>query len=462
MKGCGAWAAIVGGALVLAAQACGSEGATSTFDAGSDAQADASPPTFPPRDASADGQTPCTNLCQRQVKCPGGATTSVSGVVKDPAGKVPLYNVLVYVPNAPVAPLATGASCDRCGDVSGEPLVTALTDASGRFRLEDMPTGKDVPLVIQVGKWRRQIVLPNVPDCVDTPLADADVRLPRNQQEGDLPQMAIASGSADPFECLLTKMGIDAAEFTHDTGSGRVHFYRENGVDTDPPAPQASSLYGDLTKMKGYDIVFLPCEGSERNKSDTADQNLVDYTAAGGRVFTTHYGYAWLHLGAPAFQGTGDWQPRQTDRYTTTLNATVNQGFPKGAAFAEWLVNVGASQQLGTMGLVESRHDLNAAPDPPSTTWMTTTEMPAPNTNATMHITFNTPVGAAEDKQCGRVVFSDFHVSAAARNPGQPFPQSCKAGDLSPQEKALEFMLFDLSSCIQSDKLPPAPPPPVR
>lgn len=415
------------------------------------------PPNFPTTDAK-----PCTGLCTRQKQCAGGQTTSVSGKVFDPAGKVPLYNVLVFVPNATLAPIVTGASCDRCGNVSGNPLVTAITDASGAFKLENVPVGADIPLVVQVGKWRRQIVLPNVAECTDTPLVDGTARLPRNKYEGDLPQMAIATGDADPFECLLTKMGIDTAEFSRDTADGRVHFYRENGVNMTPPAPAASTLYTSAAKMKNYDIVFLPCEGAERDKSDEADANLVEYTRVGGRVFTTHYGYAWLHLGAAPFPTTGNWSPGLPDRYSTVTPSTINQGFPKGAAFAQWLTNVGASTTLGTIDLQEARHDLRAGNDPPSTTWMTTTSMPAPETNATMHVTFNTPIGVPEDQQCGRVVFSDFHVSADAKVDGQPFPSSCKAGDLSGQEKALEFMLFDLSSCIQSDKEPPQAPPIVN
>jgi hypothetical protein len=60
------------------------------------------------------------------------------------------------------------------------------------------------------------------------------------------------------------------------------------------------------------------------------------------------------------------------------------------------------------------------------------------------------------------MVFSDVHVSLGGGDLGDdPFPGRCGTSlDMSPQEKALEFMIFDLSSCAQIETGMPQPPPP--
>jgi hypothetical protein len=59
------------------------------------------------------------------------------------------------------------------------------------------------------------------------------------------------------------------------------------------------------------------------------------------------------------------------------------------------------------------------------------------------------------------MIFSDVHVSQGGGDlAAVPFPTRCgpPGGQLSPQEKALEFMLFDISSCVQKDDAPVQPP----
>ena len=92
---------------------------------------------------------PCMGLECQVPACDGNPkATTISGKVYDPAGKVPLYNVAVYVPNGTVAPLTEGASCDRCGASITNPVTATITDEAGSFKSEGVPTGAAVPVPV--------------------------------------------------------------------------------------------------------------------------------------------------------------------------------------------------------------------------------------------------------------------------------------------------------------------------
>jgi hypothetical protein len=306
------------------------------------------------------------------------------------------------------------------------------------------------------------------------------------------------------MECVLLKMGIDQSEFTINTTTtpknGRVHIYFGNGAYSSVAGSQANTptetaLMGTSTTTgtyNNYDQVVLPCWGenpvgnsttyANNYKTNAELENLVTYGNNGGHFFATHYSYVWLATEASGnvntnntyttpYSTTANWNlNRNTNIAGTSTNGTVSQVVPPPTAtppgvFVEWLNNIGAlvtnsappPPDPAYVSIANWRHDVDSvateALGNEPTAWITGEDPGHADQAMTLHYTFDTPVD--QTAQCGHAIFSDFHVNNS-NSAGDSFPSGaateCGNTAMTSQEKILEYMIWDLASCV------PAPP----
>lgn len=397
------------------------------------------------------------------VDCNEGNYGSISGTAFAPNGTLALYNVIVFAPTKPLDPLTEGVSCDKCGSVSGSPAASTTSGPDGKFSLNGVPAGTNVPIVLQVGKWRRQITIPLVTKCQDTPITDPNQsRLPKNHTEGDLPHIAVTTGGCDAIACVLPKMGIDTTEFgvQSDYADKRVIFYQGDGPTINSGSPAitpAQNLWGSATEIAKYDVAIFSCECDEATDSkQPADETVVaNYLDSGGRTFGTDFQYTWTHKGNQ-FTGT---PPTTTENVMEsfvggapidTLSATnysIDTTFPKGLALGQWLQAVGGSTTTTDVSLTTVFKNFGRVDPTLGQRWV--------YGDTDKAISYTTPFTSAEADRCGKSYFMDIHVGSGSVD--STFPADCGT-TLTPQEKMMVFFLMDLASCIQDDTKPVAPP----
>jgi hypothetical protein len=256
------------------------------------------------------------------------------------------------------------------------------------------------------------------------------------------------------------------------TAAGRVHFYQgyiaDNAAGTigggaiiDDDTPFEDFLTEVASVMDSYDVLLFPCQGAAgsynaANGFPNTLGNLLTYTGDGGRMFATHFHYDLLQ-GNGSFSGTANWVANASEwgNYYAdpTWNADIDQSFATGLMLAEWLKQptvVGGTLGVIPVGVI--RNDFSSVVAP-AQRWLYTAGggTGGPPANVPIHYTFDTPFN--QTPSCGRVAYSDFHVESEETVNGYQnvmFPDECPGGAtgaMTQQEKLLEFMLFDLTSC---------------
>jgi hypothetical protein len=177
----------------------------------------------------------------------------------------------------------------------------------------------------------------------------------------------------------------------------------------------------------------------------------------------------WSPEGTPGKAQTvgpgNDTGPDMSEIVTTLPNGMP---FPEGVALHQWLTNVNALTN-DQLPIWYARHNADLTMTNTASQGWITLDKGTTAPNAAEYFSFDTPIGSGPEA-CGRVVYSDLHVSGgkgAQDNSMIPpdyagglafVPDGCSSHPLTAQEKALEFMIFDLSSCLTPVGATPTPP----
>ena len=411
--------------------------------------------------AGSSGDAGCVGLGCNVTDCVARSMppTTLSGTVFAPNGTLPLYGVTVYVPNTDPGAFLPGAQCDTCiNGLPGHPIAQTTTDDKGRFSLEGVPDGADIPVVITIGKWRRQIKVASVAACATRPLDAIDTTLPRSHDDltpsstsVDMPQIAISTGAADSLECLVRRLGIADKEITTDTQGGKIHLFADtqanatsNGVGVTRfdagfgggagNLGNSQALWGTATdpgKLGNYDLVILSCEGAQHaeTKPQEAMDHLKAYADLGGRVFLSHWHNVWLEgstqdtafAAKPAvWTGIASFDDNGADTGPTTIDTVDEVEQPKGHVVRQLDVERGSIERARSGADSERHrqtHRTSGRQRPRSSAGCTGRR---PRTSFLRISSSPRPTRQRSEDRCGKVVFSDMHVSGGPIQVGGP------------------------------------------
>ena len=417
------------------------------------------------------------------TNCDGGHAL-VTGVTLAPNGVDPIPGVrVVLLPDtATFAPAANAVTCDHCVPVPSDSVATQLSGTNGAFTLSSpvLDGGGTFTLEMLSGGFRHVLRHVAVPRCGSLSLTAAQTSFSGATTGDDtIPTIAVAgiagatSGGTnvnDNFITVLTAIGI----------TGYDVYNPDRTYPTIPPGAPAPHVHDLLegmspTPLSHYQIVILPCGtlGNytvQNNLDATAVTNLQTWLNAGGRLYASDLSYPAIaqpfssgitfapgpssHAGAPpADVGVGQARPDAgvpDGGIPNPLIATVDD-----ANLQAWLNALGATTG-NTIPITELKNPWGAVslippteltPDRlgsiPGKVWVSGDVAWHGTPGTAVHpLTVQVDYPGPTNAYCGRVAFTSYHVQTAS-TVGMP------ATALSPQERVLEYLFFQLTTCIQ-------------
>lgn len=383
-------------------------------------------------------------------KCPG-EETDISGTVLAPNGKDPVPGATVFIPAQVPEVFPPLVACEVCGHLgSTNNLWQTTTGADGKFTLKQV-CPKQRPIVFQNGRFRRLIYV-DVPPKTQVTLPPDKTRLPQRnkefQKEDAIPKIAVATGDFDKMECVLRKIGLP---------DGTFDLYEDAVSRKSPtPLPSFKDLVNNLQKMKTYNIIFINCTAntfeSELTKT-LVRQNITDYVQSGGRLYVTDWSYDWIEqvegfspfidfepgasgtapephnaaaLGADGLQISATIKDPVLSAWLANFPGAINTGSSHIEHFLiDWVMmhKLGTETKLWVEGQVRSQQGDIVGTKP-------------------LTVTFNF-------KNCGKILYTSYHTEGRESEIlPEPYPNYCNT-TMSPQDRILEFLIFDIASCIK-------------
>jgi hypothetical protein len=395
--------------------------------------------------ALGDGTSSHTDAADHNL-CPG-IGTELTGTVLSPNGQDPIFGAVVYVTPSEPAPISPGVACDSC-QIPPDAFGFATTGADGAFTIPHAyDQGGSFNLVIQKGRFRR-IVRLNSSSCMPQMLTSAQTTLPgASGTDVSFPKILVATNVNDDIGTVLTRIGI--TEF--DTMDG----CRSASSSAAIAACPLGQLLADPTRIAAYNIILLPCGSlgdfhTWQYLPPSVTSTLQGFLQAGGRLYASDLSYGVIQRPFPdamTFAGgttlsQNGYDPADMGIGGARTSPRSYEGIIDDPDLLAWMHGRGALLPNNHVQLTEFLNPWGAVDTagPTATTWVhasvpwrdpTGTVIP----DADHPLTLEAQYRGMDGMGCGRVVFTSYHTT------------SVTTGALTPQERVLEWLLFELGGC---------------